>query len=218
MPVNSTGTYSVIETNPFGRFLPLSGGTLTGSLSVTGDVTATGDISLGASGALRWSTTRSRITSAANGNITLQDAAGTDFGLIQLGGTTSAFPALKRSGAALLVRLADDSNFAFLQANSYYLGNGTFLASTTNGNIVLRDAAATTFGLLQFGGTTSSFPELKRSTTVVQARLADDSAFAPLQGQLRTDTNYSAGAIVATGSLRLYDATGTAYLVACVAA
>lgn len=30
MPVNSTGTFGVIETNPFGRFLPLSGGTLTG--------------------------------------------------------------------------------------------------------------------------------------------------------------------------------------------
>lgn len=32
MPVNSTGTYGVIETNPFGRFLPLSGGTMTGSI------------------------------------------------------------------------------------------------------------------------------------------------------------------------------------------
>ncbi len=32
-------------------------------------------------------------------------------------------------------------------------------------------------GLLQFLGTTSSFPALKRSTTILQARLADDSAY-----------------------------------------
>ena len=38
--------------------------------------------------------------------------------------------------------------------------------------------AGTDFGRINFGGTTSSFPALKRSTTFLQARLADDSAFA----------------------------------------
>lgn len=33
-------------------------------------------------------------------------------------------------------------------------------------------------GLLQFGGTTSSFPAMKRSSAIIQDRLADDSAYA----------------------------------------
>ena len=48
--------------------------------------------------------------------------------------------------------------------------------STTAGSIKLSDNGGTNFSLLQFGGTTSSFPALKRSTTGLIARLADDSA------------------------------------------
>ena len=65
-------------------------------------------------------------------------------------------------------------------------------------------------------GVTSSFPALKRSTTSLQVRLADDSAFTNIQGKLTTDTAYTAGTIVATGYLTLYDSTGTAYRVPCV--
>lgn len=74
----------------------------------------------------------------------------------------------------------------------------------------------TDFSRLQFGGTSASFPAIKRSSTTLQARLADDSAFAPVQGKLTTDTAYTAGAIVVTGYLTLYDSTGTAYRVPCV--
>ncbi|OHA62620.1 MAG: hypothetical protein A2117_01015 [Candidatus Wildermuthbacteria bacterium GWA2_46_15] len=72
---------------------------------------------------------RSRITSAADGNIELKNNASTDFGLLKFGGVTSSFPALKRSGAVLSVRLADDSAYAgihsdfawadYLRADSY---------------------------------------------------------------------------------------------------
>ena len=77
----------------------------------------------------------------------------------------------------------------------------------TTGNII------NWLGLLMFGGTTSSFPALKRSTTTLQARLADDSGFAPLQGKLTTDTAYTAGPTTATGYITIYDSTGTAYKV-----
>jgi len=66
---------------------------------------------------------------------------------------------------------------------------------------------------LQFGGVTSSFPALKRSSTTLQGRLADDSAFCEIQGKLTTDTAYTAGAPTATGYIVLYDSTGTAYKV-----
>lgn len=81
-----------------------------------------------------------------------------------------------------------------------------------SGNVVIRS------GMLKMNGTTSSFPALKRSSTVLQARLADDSGFAPLQGQLRTHANAVTETITADKTLTLYDAAGTAYKVPCVAA
>lgn len=55
---------------------------------------------------------RSIVKSPADGNVTLLNNAQTSFGLLQLGGTTSSFPAWKRSSAILQARLADDSDFA----------------------------------------------------------------------------------------------------------
>lgn len=46
--------------------------------------------------------------------------------------------------------------------------------------------------------------------------LADDSDFTNIQGKITTETNYTAGAIVPTGYLTLYDATGTAYKIPAV--
>jgi hypothetical protein len=48
----------------------------------------------------------------------LVDPSGSDFNRLQFGGTTSSFPALKRSSAALVVRLADDSANAALESAS----------------------------------------------------------------------------------------------------
>lgn len=65
-----------------------------------------------------------------------------------------------------------------------------------------------------FAGT-NAYPALKRSSTTLQIRLADDSAFASVQGKLTTDTAYAAGSVTATGYITLYDSTGTAYRVPC---
>ena len=48
-----------------------------------------------------------------------------------------------------------------------------------DGVLTLTNIGITGWGRLQFGGTTSSFPALKQSSTTLQVRLADDSAFAP---------------------------------------
>jgi hypothetical protein len=77
----------------------------------------------------------------------------------------------------------------------------------TTGNII------NWLGLLMFGGTTSSFPALKGSATTLQARLADDSGFAPIQGRLTTDTAFTAGTVTATGYITIYDSTGRAHRV-----
>jgi hypothetical protein len=89
--------------------------------------------------------------------------------------------------------------------------------SSTVCEITANNTTITT-GLVRFSGATSSFPALKRSTIYLQARLADDSAFAPIQGKLTTDTAYTGTTVVPTGFITLYDSTGTAYKVPCVAA
>lgn len=67
-------------------------------------------------------TGRSRLYSSADGNITLSNAAASGFTSLLFGGTTSSFPALKRSSALLQARLADDSDFADFQASGFLVG------------------------------------------------------------------------------------------------
>ena len=65
---------------------------------------------------------------------------------------------------------------------------GTTLASSTNGNLTLFNFALNDWGRLQFGGTTSSFPALKRNSAALQVRLADDTANAALESaSIKTD-------------------------------
>lgn len=80
-------------------------------------------------GSVNWAS-RSNISSPADGNFTLKNTAGTSFGLLQLGGTTSSFPAIKRNSAALNIRLADDSADAAVTA-----AGGTFSGALINTGI-----------------------------------------------------------------------------------
>jgi len=68
---------------------------------------------------------RSTIRSPSDGVITFANAAETDFGRIQLGGASSSFPAIKRNGATVESRLADDSAFAATQSLYDRFGSGT---------------------------------------------------------------------------------------------
>jgi hypothetical protein len=103
------------------------------------------------------------------------------------------------------------------QQTSIAHGTGRILVTSTvvtmNSDVLRVDS-----GRVMFGGTTNAFPALKRSSTVLQARLADDTDFCPLQGQLRTHANAVTETITADKTLTLYDAAGTAYKVPCVAA
>ena len=69
-------------------------------------------------------------STGADGNIVLSNTAGTSFGLLKFGGTTSSFPSLKRSGTGLVVRLADDSADAPLTASN--LLSGTYTPTITS--------------------------------------------------------------------------------------
>lgn len=135
-------------------------------------------------------TGKAKFNSPSDGVIQLLNQAGTDFTRLQFGGTTSSFPAIKRNSAAIDVRLADDSAYANFNANTieamanlrlsaagtFNFNGRTGMTSSADGQLTLYNNAQTDFSRLQFGGTTSSFPAIRRTTTALNFRLADDSA------------------------------------------
>lgn len=83
-------------------------------------------------GTLYFGNFKSNITFNGDNNLLLKNAAETSFGLLQFGGTTTSFPAIKRNAATLEVRLADDTGFAAITASSFTIGGtSTSLASNT---------------------------------------------------------------------------------------
>jgi hypothetical protein len=118
-----------------------------------------------------------------------------------------------------LARNLNGAGYLQAGAGSYIYWSGrSLMASPSNGVITLTNNGATDFSRLQYGGTTPAFPSEKRSGTIIQARLADDSDWASYQGKLTTHANAVAETPTATHTLTLYDAAGTAYKVLAVAA
>jgi hypothetical protein len=119
------------------------------------------------------------------GVITISNYAQNDFDRLQFGGTTSSYPAIKRNGAGLNCRLADDSSDAIFTAGQLTSSGGNVYISDTRisrrAQGILMMEYSGTFDRLQFGGTTSSFPAIKRNGAAIQIRLADDSANAALE-------------------------------------
>jgi hypothetical protein len=103
---------------------------------------------------VRWAS-QSRINSSSDGVLCLLNNAAADFSRLQFGGTTSSFPALKRSAAGLQVRLADDSGMSSFECSSVD-ANGNIRA--IGGNITAQSSLA-----IPAGGTTGS--GLKVSST-----------------------------------------------------
>jgi hypothetical protein len=91
-------------------------------------------------------------------------------------------------------------------------GSRATIAASNTGQLLFRNVAGNDFGLMQFGGTSSSFPAFKRSSALLQARLADDSAYTTIDAQHRLQGTAPAttGATGTAGDIR-YD-TGFIYV------
>ena len=164
-------------------------------------------------------------TNTAGANLTITGSQGTGTGaggsiIFQVAPAGSSGTAQNALSTALTIgsdrSLTLTNNITMGTTAQLSAAGGAALASPADSVWQMRNNAGTDFNRLQFGGGTSAFPAIKRSSTTLQARLADDSAFASVQGKLTTETAYTAGAIVVTGYLTLYDSTGTAYRVPCV--
>lgn len=136
--IGSGGTLGTAAYATIANYLPLTGGTLSGAINGTdvrlndsliavagtfgGKVSGTyadfNSFNAASSGWFYWNS-RSIMYSPSNGTILFTNTAETDFSRLMLGGTTSSFPSLKRSGTSLLVRLADDSGDAGFGALSF---------------------------------------------------------------------------------------------------
>jgi hypothetical protein len=77
--------------------------------------------------------------------------------------------------------------------------------SSADGILTISDNAQSSFSRLTFGGTSSSFPAIKRNTVSLEVRLADDSDFAGLQSlYLRFGSGSPEGVVTApTGAVYL---------------
>ena len=91
-------------------------------------------------------TAKSLIKSPSDGVLKLSNNADTDFSRLQLGGTSSAFPAIKRNSAAIDFRLADDTAFCDINVKRLKLEYDSIVttqtssviqSTTTNANLVI---------------------------------------------------------------------------------
>ncbi len=91
------------------------------------------------------------------------------------------------------------AQFEFTGNGIFYFNNRGRWFTSGDGKFIFTDDAGTSFNQLMFGGSTSSFPSLKRTTTNLIARLADDSA----------DTTFQASAVIAGGGTPSVGTCGT---------
>lgn len=136
----------------------------------------TGGAIVNGNGAMWASGQRGGWYTPSNGTIALVDDAGTNFGRLMFGGTTNAFPSLKRSAAALQVRLADDSDYTNIVVSRVDFLNGSLLQDTANGSIRLTSSSAAGFTSLLYGpsaGASTSVRIQKPVTTLADNTFTD---------------------------------------------
>lgn len=109
------------------------------------------------------------------------------------------------TGSIVMAASSSCPDFAasLLRSTTIYIAGNSFVKSPSSGVITITDQPDTGFNRLQLGGTTSSFPAIKRNATAIDFRLADDTAYAPI----------NSSNIVATGDgtsdiLKLADSGG----------
>lgn len=104
---------------------------------------------------------------------------------VSKGGLTTSRAGFEATAGGLLIA----------SGNAIRWGIQSAIINSGNGIIGLYNTAINDFNRLQFGGTTSSFPSLKRNGTAIQVRLADDSGFTGIEASTITGTQYRLSAL-----------------------
>jgi hypothetical protein len=138
-----------------------------GSLSTVGAITSTGTWVQGI--AFRFGSFGSRMRETGDGRFVFYNNAENNFDRLQLGGTTNAFPAIKRNGAAIDFRLADDSascgiNAASLNTASVNVGSNFISIGGDTGFV---RSAANTLGISLNGFSNTHFQFRKNDDATI---------------------------------------------------
>jgi len=159
--INGSGHLTAVTDNTYD--IGASGANRPRYIYSGGNIYSGGSVILGNGGVSLSTGQRGGLNWAADGVITLLNNSFADFNRLQFGGTTSSFPALKRSLATLQVRLADDSAYSNLAAAQLYspptaLTSGATITWNANvssvASLTLNDVGATlTMSNLVAGGT-----------------------------------------------------------------
>jgi hypothetical protein len=97
--------------------------------------------------------------------------------LVQNSAGTAALT-VRDDGIVLIPRIDSfgySSSFRRVALNNSTSTVFSYISSTSVGNILLLNSAESDFNRLQFGGTTSSFPAIKRASNNIEIRNADDT-------------------------------------------
>ena len=206
----NVGSGGTLGSNAFTStaYLPLAGGTLTGPITGTSNIVEQRNGNNGQILRVGYN-----FTDASNFSWGMIDAGQTTANTVYLGSRSTGSPAQKLTKLVVAVDGTNQLDYGvtngstWTTAGNFYVGNiaraaygysinGTaYLRSVSgDGTIRLTNNAENDFGRLQFGGTTSSFPALKRSSATLQFRLADDSADAAFQASTATLTSVASDA------------------------
>ena len=152
----------------------------------------------------------------SSGVLTLSDTTDNNWDRLQFGGSTSSFPALKRNGAGLDIRLADDSAYADITANKVTSiqsintanaitasSNSATIPITHRNNKVTNDSAAT----LTITLTTSGAVDMQTCTV----QIIDFSAVAQTITWVNTEDSTATAPVTSNGSTTLPLTVGFIY-------
>lgn len=191
-----------------------SDGSTIASMTGAGALTLNGSLVAGQTQDIKWAG-RAMMQSPSDGNVGIYSAAGTHYATIGAGGiqfgTDNTYD-IGASGATRPRHLYIAGNLtgggnAVVGAGGAigFVGRGGLWA-TGDGQFRLQNNAGSGMTGVQLGGTTSSFHYLKLSGTTLQHRLADDSAYAPIEA-----SNFTAsGDVIGASTSCIYlGATGT---------
>lgn len=135
---------------------------------------------------------------------------------LQVGGA-SKFAVAKDGGITIVGGLATSGGITAGAGQFLQFGNRSYLDASADGVFNLHNNAGTGFSQLVLGNSTTAFPSLKRSGTVVAFRLGDDSADSALSAStatlsaLASDATHTDNTVCAdTGTGLLYKGSGAA--------
>ena len=114
------------------------------NITADGSITSLTSITAGTNGYI-FHSGRSAIGSNGAGIHTFLDSGGTFYNRLQLGGTTSAFPAIKRNGTGIDIVLANDSGFAPVKGKLTTDTNYTAGVPSATGYLTIYDATGTAY-------------------------------------------------------------------------